>query len=49
MYLYLMGLYQVSLNYSPWVKFNPHPGGHKSYMGLYRENFRILPVRSHEA
>ena len=27
----------------------PHPGGHKFYIGLYRENFRILPVRSYEA
>ena len=26
MYLYLMGLYQVSSNYSPGVKFDPTPG-----------------------
>ena len=40
MYLYLMGLYQVSSNYSPGVKF---------YIRFYWENFRILPVRSHKA
>ena len=37
-----MGLYQVSSNNSPGVKCDPHPGGgggHKFYMGLYRENF----------
>ena len=26
-----------------------HPGGHKFYIGLYRENFRNLPVPSHKA
>ena len=26
MYLYLLGLYQVSSNYSPGVKFDPIPG-----------------------
>ena len=44
-----MGLYQVSSNYSPGVKFDTTPGGHKFYIGLYRENFRILPVPSHKA
>ena len=44
-----MGLYQVSSNYSPGVEFDPTPGGHKFYMGLYREHFRKLSVRSHEA
>ena len=44
-----MGLYQVSSNNSPGVKFDPTPGGHKFYMGLYRENFRNLPVPSHKA
>ena len=27
----------------------PHPGCHNFYMGLYRENFRNLPVPSHKA
>ena len=49
MLLYLMGPYQVSSNYSPGVKFDPIPWGHKFYMGLYRENFRNLPIRSHKA
>ena len=49
MKLYLMGPYEVSSNYSPGVKFDPHPGRHKFYMGLYRENFRNLPIRSHMA
>ena len=44
-----MGLYQVSSNNSPVVKFDPTPGGHKFYMGLNRENFRNLPVPSHKA
>ena len=49
-----MGLYQVSSNNSPGVKFDPTPGVggrgfHKFYMGLYRENFRNLPVLSHKA
>ena len=43
-----MGLYQVSSNKSPGVKFDP-PGGDKFYMGLYRENFRSLPLPSHKA
>ena len=47
--LYIMGLYQVSSNYSPGVKLDPSQGSHKFYMGLYRKNFRILPVCSHEA
>ena len=33
---------------SPGVKYDPLPGGHKFYMGLYGQNFRILPVCSHE-
>ena len=44
-----MGLYQVSSNNSPGVKFDPTLGGHKFYMGLYRENFKKLPVPSHKA
>ena len=44
-----MGLYQVSSNNSPRVKFDTHPGGYKFYMGLYRENFRSLPLPSHKA
>ena len=43
-----MGLYQVSSKYNPGVKFDPTQG-YKFYIGLYMENFRILPVRSHEA
>ena len=42
-------VYQVSSNYTPGVKFDPHREGHKFYMGLYWENFRILPACSHEA
>ena len=26
-----------------------HPGGQKFYLGLYKENFRNLPVPSHKA
>ena len=33
----------------PWGQIWPHPGGHKFYMGLYRENFRNFPVPSHIA
>ena len=44
-----MGHYQVSSNNSLGVKFDTVPGGHKFYMGLYRENFRNLPVPSHKA
>ena len=44
-----MGLYQVSSNNSPGVKFDPTPGGYKFYMGLYRENFRSLPLPSRKA
>ena len=44
-----MGLYHVSSNDSPGVKFDPTPGGHNFYMGLYRENFRNLPAPSHKA
>ena len=44
-----MGLHQIYSNYSPGVKFDPHPVGQKFYMGLYRENLRILPARNHEA
>ena len=32
-----MGLYQVYSNYSPGFNFDPHHGGHKFYMGLYRD------------
>ena len=49
MKLYLVGLCQIPSNYSPGVKFDPTQGGHNFYMVLYSENFRILPVRSHEA
>ena len=38
MLLNLIGLYQVSSNNTPGVKFDPTPGGHKFYMGIYREN-----------
>ena len=44
-----MGPYQVSSNDSPGVKFDPARGGHEFYMGLYKENFRNLPIRSHKA
>ena len=45
-----MGVFQVSSNNSPGVKLDPTPGGgHKFYMGLYRENFRNLSVPSHKA
>ena len=43
------GSLSSSTNYSPGVKFDATPGGHKFYMGLYRENFRNLPVPRHEA
>ena len=33
----------------PWGQIWPHPGGHKFYTGLYRENFRNFPVPSHKA
>ena len=33
----------------PWGQIWPHPGGHKFYLDLYRENFRNLPVPSHKA
>ena len=33
----------------PWGHICPQPVGHKFYLGLYRENFRNLPVSSHEA
>ena len=33
----------------PWGQIWPHPGGHKFYIGLYRENFINLPVPSHKA
>ena len=33
----------------PWGQIWPDPGGHKFYLGLYRENFRNLPVPSHKA
>ena len=50
-----MGVYQFSSNYSPGVNLTPPGGGggggvfHKFYIGLYRENFRIVPVSSYEA
>ena len=48
---YLVGLYQKCPKYRPGVKFGPTPGGggHNFYIGLYRENFRNLPVPSHKA
>ena len=33
----------------PWVQIWPHPGGHKFYLGLWKENFRNLPLPSHKA
>ena len=33
----------------PWGQIWPHPGDHKFYMGLQRENFRNFPVPSHKA
>ena len=45
-----MGLYQIPSKYSPGVKYDSTPGGHKFYIGLYRDKIlRILPVLSHEA
>ena len=44
-----MGLYQVSSNNSPGGQIWPHLGGYKFYMGLYRENFRSLPLPSRKA
>ena len=44
-----MGLYQVSSNNSPGIKFDPAPGGHKFYMGLYMEKLPNLPLTSHKA
>ena len=49
MWHYLVGLYQLCQKYSPEVKFDPIPWGHKFYIGLNRENFINLSVPSHEA
>ena len=44
-WLYLVFLYQVA----SIIYLGSNGGGYKFYMGLYREKFRILPVRSREA
>ena len=45
-YLYLVGLNQVSSNYSTGVKFDPTRWS-QVLLGLYRENNRNLPAPSH--
>ena len=49
MWPYLVGHYQKCPNDNPGVKSDPALGGNNFYMGLYRENFRNLPVPSHKA
>ena len=52
MCLYLMGHVALSsgpLPSVPWGQIWPRSGGYKFYLGLYRENFRNLPVPSHKA
>ena len=43
LWLYIGELYQECPNYSLWIKFDPILGGHKFYMGLCMENFKISP------
>ena len=43
-----MGLYQVSSDYCPGVKFDP-TAGHTSFTWDYIGKTRILPVRSNKA
>ena len=52
MSLYLMGLYQVSSNYSPGVKFDPTPGVTSftwDYIGKVLENSLYVAIRPRDS